>query len=243
MGDVGTCRLHGDALWRWERVRDLGEGIAVFAWDFEPDPRGEPFFVTAPTDAPTDMLCHHEHARADHAAACPDVERALVQRESAARLTRAAALPPIPGVRFATHCGRYWEARHGGACGACGAPADALAPRVVLRRNHATRMLFLDAFGLHVGFALADAGVASARLLWTDAAVVHGLDLDAVDAIRDKLVAAGWLVESATGRKVVPMPQGRPRQHRPRLRAPASATAQLTLLRGDTEQAREVSRG
>lgn len=63
---------------------------------------------------------------------------------------------------------------------------------------------------------------------------------DAVDALRDKLAAAGWLVESAMGRKVVPMPQGRPRQRRPPLRAPAGAAAQLTLLRGDTERAREV---
>jgi len=194
---TGTHALHGGLLWRWTRVRDVVPGVAVFAWDFAVDPSG-PFYTAAPTDAPTTHLCRHEHRSADAAALCADVLDHLRSRDTAALLARCAALPAPAGAMFLAHCGGYWSAAHGGACGACGAPADVLPARVALRWDGSSARVWVTTEGVGVHHAL-DAAQAprppQTRVFDGSSAVVSDATLALRDALRDRLVAAGWEVE------------------------------------------------
>ena len=212
-GATGTHALHGGLLWRWTRVRDVAPGdpgVAVFAWDFAVDPSG-PFYTAAPTDAPTAHLCRHEHSDPDAAALCADVLDHLRSRDTAALLARCGALPAPAGAMFLAHCGGYWSADHGGACGACGAPADVLPARVALRWDGPSARVWVTTEGVGVHHAL-DAAQAprppQTRVFDGSSAVVSDATLALRDAMRERLVAAGWEVDAPAPR-LRPPPQFR----------------------------------
>jgi hypothetical protein len=227
---TGTHALHGGLLWRWTRVRDVAPGsasspgVAVFGWDFAVDPSG-PFYTAAPTDAPTAHLCRHEHSDPDAAALCADVRDHLRSRDTAALLARCAALPAPAGAMFLAHCGGYWTADHGGACGACGAPADVLPARVALRWDGPSARVWVTTQGVGVHHAL-DAAQAprppQTRVFDGSSAVVSDATLALRDALRERLVAAGWEVDA-------PAPRLRPP---PQLRVVRREMEQLDLLGG-----------
>ena len=194
---TGTHALHGGLLWRWTRVRDVAPGVAVFAWDLAIDPSG-PFYTAAPNDAPAAHLCRHEHSMADQAALCSDVRDHLRRRDTEAFLARCAALPAPASALFLAHCGGYWPAVHGGACGACGAAADVLPARVALRWDGPTARVWVTTEGVGVHHAL-DAAQAprppQTRVFDASSAVIDDATLALRDALRDRLAAAGWEVE------------------------------------------------
>lgn len=224
MADTGTSALHGATLWRWARVRSVAPGADVFAWDFAEDPAG-PFFAAAPSDEPAAHICRHEHRSADEAAICADVLEHLRRRDAAALLARCAAIPSPTGALFLTHCGGYWPASHGGACGTCGAPADVLPARVSLRWDGPNAWVWVSTQDVGVHHALAAAQAPrppQARVFDGGSALIQDATLALRDTMRDRLLAAGWEVDA-------PAPRVRPP---PQLRVVRREWEQMDLIGG-----------